>query len=71
MTITHNLTIRRNIVQNFINRKTPIVFVPGLFGSMSDNIIPGSGSWSFGMAGIVYDPFIRIEKRLLKRMHPL
>lgn len=43
----------------------PIVFVPGLFGSMSDTIIPGTGDWHFGVAGIVYEPFIRLlEKEL-------
>lgn len=40
--------------------KTPIVFVPGLFGSMSDFIIPGTGNWSFGIAGMAYQPFILI-----------
>lgn len=38
--------------------KTPIVFVPGLFGSMSEKIIPGTGEWSFGLAGMVYEPFV-------------
>ena len=38
--------------------KTPIVFIPGLFGSMSNIIIPGTGNWSFGLSAFVYEPFI-------------
>ncbi|MFZ5965605.1 MAG: esterase/lipase family protein [Bacillota bacterium] len=38
--------------------KNPIVFVPGLYGSMSDEIVPGSGEWGFGMAAPVYEPFV-------------
>lgn len=40
--------------------KTPVIFIPGLFGSMSNEIIPGTGDWSFGIAKLVYDPFIDI-----------
>jgi len=40
--------------------KVPIVFIPGLFGSMSDVIIPGTGSWSFGNARFIYEPFIHL-----------
>lgn len=36
----------------------PVIFVPGLFGSMGNEIIPGTGKWSFGIAKLVYDPFI-------------
>ncbi len=43
----------------------PVVFVPGLFGSMSDVIIPGTGDWHFGIAGIVYQPFIDLLEREL------
>ena len=39
-------------------RKTPIIFIPGLFGSMSNIIIPGTGNWSFGLSAFVYEPFI-------------
>lgn len=39
-------------------QRTPLVFVPGLFGSMSNVIIPGTGGWSFGLAGIYYEPFV-------------
>jgi pimeloyl-ACP methyl ester carboxylesterase len=42
-----------------IMQRTPLVFVPGLFGSMSNLIIPGTGGWSFGVAGIYYEPFVR------------
>lgn len=43
---------------NYPINKIPIVFIPGLFGSMSDVIIPGTGSWSFGSARFIYEPFI-------------
>jgi len=42
-----------------INKKNSIVFVPGLYGSMGDDIIPGTGKWSFGMAASIYEPFIK------------
>ncbi|EOO15769.1 MULTISPECIES: esterase/lipase family protein [Bacillus cereus group] len=38
--------------------KTPIIFIPGLFGSMSNIIIPGTGNWNFGLSAFVYEPFI-------------
>lgn len=41
-------------------QKTPIVFVPGLFGSMSDQIVAGAGDWNFGLAKASYDPFISL-----------
>ncbi|MEW9122149.1 MAG: hypothetical protein AB2421_05500 [Thermotaleaceae bacterium] len=44
--------------------KKPIVFVPGLFGSMSNEIMPGTGSWKFGMAGAIYEPFIKTLESL-------
>lgn len=50
-------------INNFLlNTKinTPVIFIPGIFGSMSNEIIPGTGNWSFGMAKLVYDPFIEI-----------
>lgn len=40
------------------NKKIPLIFLPGLFGSMSDVIVPGKGDWSFGVAKYIYDPFI-------------
>ncbi|MFD0715740.1 lipase family alpha/beta hydrolase [Paenibacillus sp. GCM10027626] len=39
--------------------KTPLVFIPGLFGSMSDKIVAGTGNWSFGLAGAFYEPFVQ------------
>lgn len=50
----------------FSNRDNniPIIFVPGLFGSMSNEIIPGTGGWSFGKAKLVYDPFIEILQKM-------
>jgi len=44
--------------------RTPLVFVPGLFGSMSSIIIPGTGHWSFGVAYVFYEPFIQMLERL-------
>lgn len=41
----------------------PIIFIPGLMGSMGNDIIEGTGNWSFGAARWVYDPLIRqLEK---------
>ena len=36
----------------------PIIFIPGLFGSFGNDIIPGTGSFSFGAAEDVYRPMI-------------
>ncbi|MEH6940830.1 esterase/lipase family protein [Bacillus sp. JJ722] len=47
-------------MSTYHNNKPPLVFVPGLFGSMSDVIIPGTGYWSFGIAEVVYNPFIDV-----------
>src|SRR5699024_5264565 len=38
----------------------PIVFIPGLFGSLGDDVIKGTGEFSFGFAEKVYKPFIKI-----------
>ena len=38
----------------------PIVFIPGLFGSMGNDVIPGTGDFSFGFAESIYRPFINI-----------
>lgn len=40
----------------------PLVFIPGLFGSIGDDVIKGSGDFSFGLADRVYGPFINILK---------
>lgn len=49
-------------------KKRPIVFVPGLYGSMSDEIVPQTGEWTFGMAASIYDPFIQsLEKMGYKK----
>lgn len=42
----------------------PIVFVPGLFGSLGDDVIKGTGSFSFGLAIHVYRPFLDILNSL-------
>ncbi|MFA5523980.1 MAG: hypothetical protein WDA24_06460 [Tissierellales bacterium] len=44
--------------------KLPIVLLPGLFGSLGDDILPGTGKFSFGMAEHVYRPLIDILKEL-------
>ncbi|WP_425448572.1 lipase family alpha/beta hydrolase [Dethiothermospora halolimnae] len=41
------------------NKKLPLVFIPGIFGSLGDDIIPGTGEFSFGPASYIYDPFIK------------
>lgn len=46
-------------MDTYLPKKAPIVFVPGLFGSMSNQIIPGTGNWNFGFARTAYEPFIR------------
>ncbi|MED4751696.1 lipase/acyltransferase domain-containing protein [Brevibacillus choshinensis] len=49
-------------------QKTPIVFVPGLFGSMSDQIVPGTGDWNFGLAKTAYEPMILLLEGMGYRM---
>lgn len=44
--------------ENRSSVKLPIVLVPGLFGSLGDDILPGTGEFSFGMAEHVYRPLI-------------
>ncbi|MGG1659074.1 lipase/acyltransferase domain-containing protein [Brevibacillus sp. NRS-1366] len=51
-------------MDTYLQEKVPIVFVPGLFGSMSNQIIPGTGNWNFGFARIAYEPFIRILEQM-------
>lgn len=38
----------------------PIIFVPGLFGSLGNDVIKGTGNFSFGFAEKIYRPFIEI-----------
>ncbi|MGN9163764.1 esterase/lipase family protein [Tissierellaceae bacterium HCP3S3_D8] len=38
----------------------PIVFIPGLYGSLGDDVIKGTGDFSFGFAEHIYRPFIKI-----------
>lgn len=38
----------------------PIVFIPGIFGSLGDDVIKGTGAFSFGLAEKIYRPFIEI-----------
>lgn len=41
-----------------IRDMNPIIFIPGLFGSFGNDIIPGAGAFSFGAAEDVYRPMI-------------
>ncbi|MGN7469102.1 lipase/acyltransferase domain-containing protein [Brevibacillus sp. SAFN-007a] len=56
-------------MSSFLSQKVPIVFVPGLFGSMNDQIIPGTGDWSFGLARTAYEPFIRMLEQMGYRLN--
>ncbi|ABR49746.1 hypothetical protein Amet_3624 [Alkaliphilus metalliredigens QYMF] len=40
------------------NPKPPMIFLPGLMGSMGRDMIPGTGDWSFGVARWIYKPLI-------------
>lgn len=44
--------------ENKSSTKLPIILIPGLFGSLGDDIILGTGDFSFGMAEHVYRPII-------------
>ncbi|WP_459766341.1 lipase family alpha/beta hydrolase [Alkaliphilus crotonatoxidans] len=39
--------------------KNPIIFIPGLMGSFGGDMLKGQKKWGFGMARLIYDPFIR------------
>ncbi|MGL5675002.1 MAG: esterase/lipase family protein [Cellulosilyticaceae bacterium] len=39
---------------------SPLIFIPGVFGCMSSEIIPNTGSWQFGFAKHMYVPFIKL-----------
>lgn len=45
-------------------KKLPIVLIPGLFGSLGDDILPGTGKFDFGMAEPIYRPLINILEEL-------
>lgn len=38
----------------------PVVFIPGLFGSLGEDVIKGTGKFTFGLAEKIYRPFIEI-----------
>lgn len=38
---------------------TPIIFIPGLMGSMGGEMLGYKGGWGFGVAAWVYKPFIK------------
>ncbi|WP_052045279.1 lipase family alpha/beta hydrolase [Caloranaerobacter azorensis] len=48
--------------------KYPIVFIPGLFGSIGSDIIPGTGEFRFGPAEYVYRPIIEDLNKLGYRL---
>lgn len=50
--------------KNRAQSKNPVIFVPGLYGSMGDEIIQGTGRWGFGMSAPVYEPFIDGLKKM-------
>lgn len=50
--------------KELLNKKRPLIFVPGLLGSMGDDIIPGTGDWGFGMAKSIYIPFLEMLEEL-------
>lgn len=41
-----------------VKDENPVVFIPGLFGSMGRDIIPGTGDFDFGMSEYIYRPLI-------------
>ena len=49
------------------NHQKPILFIPGLFGCMSSEIVPRTGSWQFGFAKHMYLPFLELLKS--KNLH--
>lgn len=46
----------------------PIVFVPGLLGSMGNDILPGTGKFDFGLAEYAYKPIIENLKSMGYRL---
>lgn len=44
--------------------REPLVFVPGLLGTIGDDIIPGTGKLKFGPAGLVYNDFIDVLEEM-------
>lgn len=44
--------------KNTTFKKLPIILIPGLFGSLGDDIFLGTGGFSFGMAEQVYRPLM-------------
>lgn len=46
------------------NRNRPLIFLHGIMGSYSPEILGARGNWGFGIASLVYKPFINNLKRL-------
>ncbi|WP_051531295.1 esterase/lipase family protein [Clostridiisalibacter paucivorans] len=40
----------------YVNK--PLIFIPGILGSLGEDIIPGYGKFDFGIAEYIYRPFI-------------
>lgn len=51
--------MKGGIIMNY-----PIIFIPGLFASMGDDIISGTGDLSFGLAEDIYRPFIEMLNKM-------
>lgn len=45
-----------------ITKRYPIVFIPGIFGSLGDDILEGTGNFDFGFAEFIYRPIIKTLK---------
>ncbi|WP_050353864.1 lipase family alpha/beta hydrolase [Gottschalkia purinilytica] len=43
---------------------TPIVFIPGIMGSLGESILPGTGGYDFGLSEFVYRPMINMLERM-------
>lgn len=41
------------------DKLTPIIFIPGLMGSMGGEMLGGKSDWGFGVAAWIYKPFIK------------
>ena len=39
--------------------RNPVIFIPGIMGSIGNDIIPGTGKLGFGVAKIIYNPLIK------------
>lgn len=47
-----------------VNKLNPIIFIPGLMGSIGGEMLENNARWSFGVAGFFYNPFIKDLEKL-------